>query len=99
MKKISPSFLALLILLIQVVFSDIIIYFTGLMYIIANVIGLTLNIGLIVLFIRKKWIKIEHDFCKWDIIFLAIMVVVTATTIIFPDEFWDTYSYHLYFLP
>ena len=96
MKKISPSFLALLILLIQVVFSDIIIYFTGLRYIIANVIGLTLNIGLIVLFIRKKWIKIEHDFCKWDIIFLAIMVVVTATTIIFPDEFWDTYSYHLY---
>lgn len=96
MKKISPSFLALLILFIQVIFTDVIIYFTGLRYIIANVIGLTLNIALIVLFIRKKWIKIEHDFCKWDIIFLVLMVIATATTIIFPDEFWDTYSYHLY---
>lgn len=96
MKKISPSFLALLILFTQVIFTDIIIYFTGLRYIIANVIGLTLNIALIVLFIRKKWIKIEHDFCKWDIIFLVIMVAVTAITIIFPDEFWDTYSYHIY---
>ncbi len=96
MKKINFSFFILLILLIQVIFTDTIIYFTGLGYIIANVIGLVFNVALIILFIKKKWIKIKSDFCKWDIIFLVIMLVFTAATIIFPDEFWDSYSYHLY---
>ena len=96
MKKINLSFFVLLVLFTQVIFTDIIIYFTNLRYIIANVIGLTINIILIVLLIKKKIISIKLDFNKWDLIFLAIIFITTLATIIFPDEFWDSYSYHLY---
>lgn len=96
MKKISLSFFILLIFFVQVIITDTIIYFSGMRYIIANAIALVPNIALIIFLIRKKAIAIENNFNKWDIIFLAIMLIVTATTIIFPDEFWDSYSYHIY---
>lgn len=96
MKKINFSFFMLLILIMQVIFTDIIIYCTGMRYAIANVIGLAINIVLIILFIKKKWIQIKSDFSKWDLIFLVIILVTTIATIIFPDEFWDSYSYHIY---
>ena len=41
-------------------------------------------------------IQIENNFNKYDIIFLTILLIITAITIIFPDEFWDSYSYHIY---
>ena len=31
-----------------------------------------------------------------DLIFIAILLVITGLTIIYPDTFWDSYSYHIY---
>ena len=96
MKKINLSFFILLIFLVQVLFSDIIIYFTGMRYIFANIIGLVLNIACILVIIKKNLIKIKIDFNKWDLIFLGILLILIVMTIIFPDTFYDSYSYHLY---
>lgn len=96
MKKINLCFFILLVLFIQVILTDTIIYFTHLSYGIANIIASVCNVAIIILIIRKKWIKIETDFNKWDIIFLTLLLVIIAITIIFPDVFWDSYSYHIY---
>lgn len=96
LKKINICFFLLLVLFIQVILADTIIYFTQLRYIIANAIALAVNIALIVFLIRKKIIKLESNFNKWDCIFLTIILITIVATIIFPDEFWDSYSYHLY---
>lgn len=96
MKKINLSFFILLILFIQVIFTDTLIYFFKLNYIIANIIAFVLNIMLIILLFKKKKIQIKNDFNRWDLIFLTLVLAITITTIIFPDEFWDSYSYHIY---
>lgn len=96
MKKINISFYLLLVFFIQVIFSDIIIYFTGIRYIFAQIIALVLNILLNVFLIKKNIIKIKNNFNKWDLIFLIIWFSVVSMTIIFPDGFWDSYSYHIY---
>lgn len=54
MKKINISFYLLLVFFIQVIFSDIIIYFTGIRYIFAQIIALVLNILLNVFLIKKN---------------------------------------------
>lgn len=96
MKKINICFFILLILFIQVILTDTLIYFTHISYGIANVIASVINISFAILCIKKKWIKIETNFNKWDIIFFVLLVTIIAITIIFPDNFWDSYSYHLY---
>ena len=96
MKKISLSFFILLAFFTQVIITDTIIYVSEMRYIFANAIALILNIALIVFLIKSKKIKIENNFKKWDLIFLTIILILTVATIIFPDEFWDSYSYHIY---
>lgn len=96
MKKINICFFILLVLFIQVILADTTIYFLHLPYSVGNVIASVLNISAIVFCIRKEWIKIESNFSKWDLIFLVIILLTIAVTIIFPDEFWDSYSYHIY---
>jgi len=96
MKKINLCFFILLILCVQVILSDTMIYFLNLSYGIANIIASILNVLLVILFIRKKWVQVETNFNKCDIIFLTILLLIIAITIIFPDEFWDSYSYHIY---
>lgn len=95
-KKISISFFILLVFFAQVIITDTIIYFSGMRYIIANAIALVPNIILIIFLIKKQIIKLENNFNQGDIIFLTIIFIVTALTIVFPDEFWDSYSYHIY---
>ena len=95
-KKISLSFFLLLLFIIQVIFTDTIIYFTHIKYIVANLISILLVTLLIIFLTKKKLIKIEKHFNKWDLIFFALLLLLTITSIIFPDETWDTYSYHLY---
>ena len=96
MKKINLCFFILLILCMQVILSDTMIYFVKLSYGIANIVASIVNLLLIIFFIRKRLIQIENNFNKYDIIFLTILLIITAITIIFPDEFWDSYSYHIY---
>ena len=96
MKKINLSFFILLVFFIQVILADTIIYFCKAPYIIANIIAIILNIAFIVFTIKEKYIKIKSNFSKWDIIFMIILFVIIITTIIFPDTFWDSYSYHIY---
>ena len=96
MKKVNLSFFILLILFTQVIFTDTIIYFTKLNYIIANIIALGINAILVSILIKKKIIKVENNFSKWDLIFFAIILLIIIATIAFPDTFWDSYSYHIY---
>ena len=96
MKKINICFFILLILFMQVILTDTLIYFTHIHYGIVNVIISVINVFLAILCIKKKWIRIETNFSKWDIIFFTLLITIIAITIIFPDNFWDSYSYHLY---
>ena len=96
MKKINLCFFALLILFTQVIICDNLIYFFKASYLIGNIIALIVNIGIFAILIRKKKIKIETNFNKFDLIFIAILLVITGLTIIYPDTFWDSYSYHIY---
>lgn len=96
MKKINLCFFALLILFTQIIICDNLIYFFKASYLIGNIIALILNIGIFAILIRKKKIKIETNFNKFDLIFIAILLVITGLTIIYPDTFWDSYSYHIY---
>ena len=96
MKKINLYLLILIILLTQVVICDNLIYFFKANYIIGNIIALIINATIVTLLIKKKKIKVETNFHKFDLVFLAIILVITGLTIIYPDTFWDTYSYHLY---
>ena len=96
MKKINLCFFALLVLFTQVIICDNLIYFFKASYLIGNVIALIANIGIFAILIKKKKIKIETNFNKFDLIFIAILLVITGLTIIYPDTFWDSYSYHIY---
>jgi hypothetical protein len=96
-KSINCSFYILIICFIQVIISDIIIYFSGIQYVYAQLITLVINIILNKILIKKELIKIKCDFEKFDLIFLILFSVIFLLTVIFPDEFYDSYSYHIYF--
>lgn len=96
MKKINICFFALLLLFTQVIICDNLIYFFKTSYLISNIIALIVNIGISTLLIKKKKIKIESNFSKYDLIFISILLVIMGLTIIYPDTFWDSYSYHIY---
>ena len=81
-KNIDFSFFIMLILFTQVIFTDTLIYFSGVRYIIANAIALIGNLAVWGFLIWKKIIKIENNFNKWDIIFLVIFIIGTCATII-----------------
>ena len=96
MKKINLSLYILLVLLLQVIFADNLIYFLHTRYLIANLIALILNVTINIILIKKKFIIVENKYYKWDLIFISILLLLICTTIFFPDEVWDTYSYHLF---
>ena len=96
MKKINLCLLILIILLTQVVICDNLIYFFKANYIVGNIIALIINATIVTLLIKKKKIKVETNFHKFDLVFLAIIIIIMGLTIIHPDIFWDTYSYHIY---
>lgn len=96
MKKINLCLLILILLLTQVVICDNLIYFFKANYILGNIIALIINATITTLLIKKKKIKVETNFHKFDLVFLAIIIVIMGLTIIHPDTFWDTYSYHIY---
>lgn len=93
---INISFYVLLLLLIQVIFSDIIIYFCGFKYVIAQMMALLINVIFNIVLVKKEIINIKCDFEKWDVVFWILLVLVVLLTIIFPDEYYDSYSYHIY---
>ncbi len=94
--KIEISFFVLLFLFVQVIISDFIIYFSGMKYAIAQLISLFLNSAICFTLIKKEKIGIVNNFEKWDLVFWVVFILVTALTIIFPDEYYDSYSYHIY---
>lgn len=99
MKKelnINISLLVLLIIFLQVIVTDNIIYFIGMEYIYANIIALAVNFIIIGGLIKKKVIKIENQYTKWDIVFYVILITTCVLSIGFADKMWDTYSYHIY---
>lgn len=95
-KIINISFYVFLVIIIQVILSDILIFFTGLKYSIAQIIILVINILLNFLLIKRKVITIKSNFEKWDLIFITLFVIILGLTIIFPDNSYDSYSYHIY---
>ncbi len=94
-KEVNISFYLLLILFMQIIISDFLIYFTGIRYIFAQAISLIINIIINIILIKTS-IRVKNDFSKWDIIFFVILFFMFTVMIVFPDEFWDSYSYHLY---
>jgi hypothetical protein len=59
-------------------------------------IGLLLDCTCIGILIKRKKIGISIDFNKIDILFYIGLAIITVFTIIYPDSFWDTKSYHIY---
>lgn len=95
-KEINFSFYILIILFMQVIFSDLVIYFFSVKYMLAQVIGLVINILFNIFILRKKIIKVKSDFNKWDLIFFFILFAMFISLMIIPDQMWDTFSYHIY---
>lgn len=96
MKKINLSFFILLTIFMQVILTDVIIYFLKLPYGISNIIASVINVGFIVFLTLKKIIKIQTNFSKWDLVFFTLLLIVIIATIYFPDIKYDSYSYHIY---
>ena len=96
MKKINLSFFILLTIFMQVILTDVIIYFLKLPYGLSNIIASVINVGFIVFLTLKKIIKIQTNFSKWDLVFFTLLLIVIIATIYFPDIKYDSYSYHIY---
>lgn len=96
MKKINWSFYVVLLLCIQVILGDSLIYFLKLNYLVSNILALIINVLINFLFIKIKFIKIEANFCVFDFIGGIFILVLMISSILLPDGFWDTYSYHIY---
>lgn len=96
MKKINLHFFILLNILITVVLSDTLIFFTNVGYLYSITISFVLVIISNFLLIKNKKLVVSSDFNKFDIVFCVILGVMTLFTIIYPDSFWDTKSYHVY---
>jgi len=94
MKKIHASFFMVLLVYLQIIFTDNLIYLLQVRYLYANIISLVINI-LIVCLVRK-YIKLEINFNKFDIVFLGGLFTLFIFSVVFPDATWDTYSYHVY---
>lgn len=95
-KNINLSFYVLLLLFVQVIFSDTIIYFSKIKYIYAQIISFIPNLIINYILIKKRVIEIKSNFEKWDIPFFVLFLLICILTIIFPDEYYDSYSYHIY---
>lgn len=96
MKRINWSMYVLLILACQVIIGDSLIYFLKSGYILTNIIAIILNIIINFVLIKKRIIKIESNFCKWDIVGIIVILCFIISSILIPDESWDTFSYHIY---
>lgn len=96
MKKINFSFYILLLLVIQIVLADSLIYFLKLNYTIANIIAIVVNFIFNFFIIKKKLIEIKSDFCRWDLFAFVIIAAMIGISIMIPDASYDTYSYHIY---
>ena len=93
---INISFYFFIVLFIQVIVSDTIIYCFSIKYLIAQILALPINILINLFLIYKGKIQIQNTFTKYDTLFLILFLLITISTIIFPDEFYDSFSYHIY---
>lgn len=96
MNKTNLCFFVLLVMFFQVIICDNIIYFLKFNYVVSNIIALIINIFVIFYLKKYKKIKLENNYCKYDLFFLILFGIITMVTIIIPDTFWDSYSYHIY---
>jgi len=94
MKKIHASFFIVILVYLQIIFTDYLIYFLQIRYLYSNIIALAINI-LIVCLIRKH-IKLEINFNKFDALFLGGLFTFFIFSVGYPDTTWDTFSYHVY---
>lgn len=94
--KINVSFFILIAITLVVILSDLTIFLFNLEYKISLFIGLIVVAFLSRIFIRKRKIKVENKFNKMDLVFWILFIILIVTTIVYPDSFWDTRSYHIY---
>lgn len=86
----------LAVIFMHVIFTDCLLYFMGMEYIMASIVAVMVDVILIVFLIKKKIVRVTNQYCRWDMIFLGILAAVCVLSIGFADKNWDTYSYHVY---
>ena len=98
MKKNSLSidiFMYILILYsIFILISDYFVYFTRMNYIVSLILSGVI-VGFVFTKIKNK-IKVEKNISKADFIFFALLAILMAITIVFPDRMFDSLNYHIY---
>lgn len=90
------SMLLLTVIFIHVILTDSMVYFASLEYITANVVVAVCEAILFMLLLKKEIVRVKNGYCKWDVLFWAMIVLLCVLSIGFADEIWDTYSYHVY---
>ena len=76
--------------------NDILIYTAHLDYSIGLIISSIINIIIFGNFIYRKKILLNSNFEKTDLILFIVWIIYSLTKIVFPDETYDTFSYHIY---
>lgn len=97
-KNISQnlSMLLLTVIFIHVILTDYMVYFASLEYITANAVVAVGEVIFFAFLFKKEIVRVINGYCKWDVLFWAMIVLLCVLSIGFADETWDTYSYHLY---
>lgn len=90
------SMLLLTVIFIHVILTDCMVYFVSLEYITANVVVVVGEVIFFTFLFKKKMVRVTNGYCKWDMLFWAMLVLLCVLSIGFADENWDTYSYHIY---
>lgn len=90
------SMLLLTFIFIHVILTDCMVYFVSLEYITANVVVVVGEVIFFTFLFKKKMVRVTNEYCKWDMLFWAMLVLLCVLSIGFADENWDTYSYHIY---
>lgn len=92
--KVNTLLYILINIMLLVLGTDYITYFSNLDYIICLVISLMIMTPLNLLILKK--IELKLNFAKEDIIFFGFLLLIMIMTIPFPDRSFDTMNYHLY---
>lgn len=95
-KSISLSFLILLGIAITTIFADLFIYLFKTSYLFTIIVSGILALTVIIILIKLKKIRIDINFHFIDIVFICFTSVLCILSIVYPDSFWDTRSYHIY---
>lgn len=90
------SMLLLTVIFIHVILTDSMVYFASLKYITANVVVAVGEVILFTFLFKKEIVRVTNGYCKWDMLFWTMIVLLCVLSIGFADKNYDTYSYHVY---